>query len=661
MGGIAGGVNAKLDALSDHAKQTADITLKNGKTLRIVTHNMMEQCRAEDKAAKKLTNNAWNTTESSDEYDARLNKLLDSYVSDASNGVGVIALQEGPKDQATKNNFIAKMKQRLGSNWDCEEQLNDRGQPMLMFYNKSEVGTPIGRKAELNGAAQVCRFSIDGEKVDLINVHLKSVGQDPGKIQKVQSEITDLMKAEQGVTKVRFGDHNGDRVKFSDLQSGVQPEATSISFDSGTGGFHKKINKYDGFAVSGANVQIKVHRSDMAFKVAPDGQTVNVIQATDKIPPLVKNPHKLQSQVIPTKRKHPVQERARASVSVTSGHGKAMVEAREAQDRVLIPNATTHQVLQSGGLVASQVDPITKAIRTEILAKQQLELKSFFIQNTQGIEQGGISVMNADQFKAHLATEQVKPLLEKALRDSDVIKKLSDLETSGYKKIHEEFKDNFKDMSWRASDVQNTKESQIKNDAGAEVATIKETTHKTSPAQTVQLENGENVTLDSYRTIDFPLKLETKNGPLHLSMAVKDQNGKNISEKDAVYFTAHYDDSGKLSEISSPVPVKFAGEGKDAIGYIEKNGKLYTLPVTRNQYEELTKKVAKNKGVAVNLSVEAEKAAGDKMVAGVKSSQEQAKEVAKALGQRRGSVPSATVVPKPVQRSRSNSESGLRR
>ena len=144
-----------------------------------------------------------------------------------------------------------------------------------------------------------------------------------------------------------------------------------------------------------------------------------------------------------------------------------MVEAREAQDRVLIPNATTHQVLQSGGLVASQVDPITKAIRTEILAKQQLELKSFFIQNTQGIEQGGISVMNADQFKAHLATEQVKPLLEKALRDSDVIKKLSDLETSGYKKIHEEFKDNFKDMSWRASDVQNTKESQIKNDAGA--------------------------------------------------------------------------------------------------------------------------------------------------------------------------------------------------
>ena len=45
-----------------------------------------------------------------------------------------------------------------------------------------------------------------------------------------------------------------------------------------------------------------------------------------------------------------------------------------------------------------------------------------------------------------------------------------------------------------------------------------------------------------------------------------------------------------LSEISSPVPVKFAGEGKDAIGYIEKNGKLYTIPVTRNQYEELTKK-----------------------------------------------------------------------
>ena len=30
--------------------------------------------------------------------------------------------------------------------------------------------------------------------------------------------------------------------------------------------------------------------------------------------------------------------------------------------------------------------------------------------------------------------------------------------------------------------------------------------------------------------------------------------------KEAVYFIAHYDESGKLEEVSSPVPVKFMGE-----------------------------------------------------------------------------------------------------
>jgi hypothetical protein len=85
-------------------------------------------------------------------------------------------------------------------------------------------------------------------------------------------------------------------------------------------------------------------------------------------------------------------------------------------------------------------------------------------------------------------------------------------------------------------------------------------------------------------------------------MAVKDQNGRNISEKEAVYFTAHYDEQGKLTEISSPIPVKFMGNDDKAVGYIERNGKVYTLPVTQGKYKEMMKEVAKNQGMAVDLS-----------------------------------------------------------
>jgi hypothetical protein len=85
------------------------------------------------------------------------------------------------------------------------------------------------------------------------------------------------------------------------------------------------------------------------------------------------------------------------------------------------------------------------------------------------------------------------------------------------------------------------------------------------------------------------------------AMAVKDENGNNISAKDAVYFTAHYDDAGKLTEVSSPVPVKFMGTDDNAIGYIERNGKVYTLPVTQGKYKEMMQQVAINNGLSVDL------------------------------------------------------------
>lgn len=47
---------------------------------------------------------------------------------------------------------------------------------------------------------------------------------------------------------------------------------------------------------------------------------------------------------------------------------------------------------------------------------------------------------------------------------------------------------------------------------------------------------------------------------MHASFALKDANGHNMPAKDAVYFTVHYDKSGKLMEVTSPQPIKFMGK-----------------------------------------------------------------------------------------------------
>lgn len=63
--------------------------------------------------------------------------------------------------------------------------------------------------------------------------------------------------------------------------------------------------------------------------------------------------------------------------------------------------------------------------------------------------------------------------------------------------------------------------------------------------------------------------------------------------------------------MSSPKPIKFLGSNFDAIGYIEHGGGIYTLLVTRGKYEEMMKEVARNKGEAIDLSLEVEDRAQD--------------------------------------------------
>ena len=122
----------------------------------------------------------------------------------------------------------------------------------------------------------------------------------------------------------------------------------------------------------------------------------------------------------------------------------------------------------------------------------------------------------------------------------------------------------------------------------------------------------------SIRSIEFPPSLKEGSGPMHASFALKDANGHNMPAKDAVYFTVHYDKSGKLMEVTSPQPIKFMGKEDNAIGYIERNGEVYTLPVTKKAYNEMMTEVAKNQGMGINLSPKERISSGAEVSAQVK-------------------------------------------
>ncbi|WP_425362127.1 Sca4 family protein [Candidatus Tisiphia endosymbiont of Mystacides longicornis] len=268
------------------------------------------------------------------------------------------------------------------------------------------------------------------------------------------------------------------------------------------------------------------------------------------------------------------------------------------------------------------IDPITRAIRTQILTKRR-ELIVIALVKNGTVEKEKIDDIN--EFRKYFENEQNKEKISEILKtDKDLKRALEQVEIIGYQNVHTEFAGIFTTMEWKDGAVENdsgiTTRKQVVRDAnGIEIATLAEATHKINPPHTVQKSDGTNVTINNYRTIDFPITLDN-NGPMHLSLAVKDQNGKNIAASKAVYFTAHYDDDGKLVEVSSPHPVKFSGDSPDAVGYIEHGGQIYTLPVTQQKYKEMMQEVAKNLGHGVDISQSIEPLSVDLMITSRKDS-----------------------------------------
>ncbi len=274
---------------------------------------------------------------------------------------------------------------------------------------------------------------------------------------------------------------------------------------------------------------------------------------------------------------------------------KTAVVSELATDRVIIPVAPV------SSRKAVTRDSVEQVIRDEVIIKQQLYVQQEIAKHIPVSERNGFLDLNLGQVKSYLETTQGKQTLVETLKDPKIKHDLQVIETNGYKAVQSQFQDSFKDLSWKSGDSDKTKVTAVKDDQGATVLSLKETTVENNP-QSFKLDDGTAKQVSGYRSVEFPKKTDNGTGPVHFSMALKDENGQSMPKENAVYFTAHYNEKGNLVEVSSPVPVKFMGQGKDAIGYVERNGKIFTLPVTKGKYEEMVKEVAANQGLAANLS-----------------------------------------------------------
>lgn len=239
--------------------------------------------------------------------------------------------------------------------------------------------------------------------------------------------------------------------------------------------------------------------------------------------------------------------------------------------------------------------------RENKIKEEQEELLRNYLNNDPAYSEEAKDKEKFRQFLANLNAEERQGLYDKALSNEQF--------KGQYENIRQEYANKyvggFRSMQWEnqisAGDLRSTV---IKNDAGEEICTLAEKTHKTAP-MTVYKQDGTPVTVNSYRTIDFPIDLEGKSGTMHLSLVAQNKEGKS---NNALRFTAHYeadphpDGTPKLKEISSPQPIKFMGKDENAVGYIEHGGEIYTLPVTRGKYEAMMKEVAVNKGQGVDVS-----------------------------------------------------------
>ncbi|WP_367363683.1 Sca4 family protein [Candidatus Tisiphia endosymbiont of Nedyus quadrimaculatus] len=241
-------------------------------------------------------------------------------------------------------------------------------------------------------------------------------------------------------------------------------------------------------------------------------------------------------------------------------------------DKVLVQNKTKGNVYDD--------DKILQAFKE--LSREQVQpiVNKFSLESTSSF--------------AQFAQENVGELSE-AFRDSKVLREIENIEQRGYTDIHKKFAAEYKDIEWQ--EKASGKSFSLQQN-GQDVVTINETTlnHDDKNAK-YKTSKGEEI--KNARVVNIPLSIDMK-GACHMSFAVQDTNGRNISKEDAVYLTAHYK-NGKLVHLTKPTEIFSCSDDNKSPLYLKRKGKTYTLPVDKSTLEQLEQEVLKNKGEYVGI------------------------------------------------------------
>ncbi len=256
---------------------------------------------------------------------------------------------------------------------------------------------------------------------------------------------------------------------------------------------------------------------------------------------------------------------------------------------------------------------ITKAIRQNIIAKQKAITHKYLLMEAGNEEFDGklVKDLKGAEIDKFLQSDRGWNLYKDIVKNPEFIKENNIALIEATKQINQRFSKDFSPIDWEKGEKDNIAIKKLTNKKGEEIGQISETTISPKKPIRAKLSNGQTQDITSYRNVDVPKELDGE-GPLHIKLALKGADGKNIPESKAAYFSAHYDKNGKLEEISTPQPLKFTGDGPDALAYAEIDGKVYTLAVTREQYLDLRKQVNINNNRSNDLinKLEQEKVQG---------------------------------------------------
>ncbi|HJD64426.1 MAG TPA: Sca4 family protein [Rickettsia endosymbiont of Sericostoma sp.] len=204
-----------------------------------------------------------------------------------------------------------------------------------------------------------------------------------------------------------------------------------------------------------------------------------------------------------------------------------------------------------------KVDLVTLAFRQEIIAKQQTTLKNILTEANITAISGANLAINSQQFKEFVENnnELIQKTWANSITKSTVTQAMND-EVQSYAKIHQA--NNFKPLTWsNQPPIDNTTDtrSRVIKVKDEELFKLTETKVKTSTK--VVLEDGVTETeISNYRNINLPLAIKPSGTAVHLSFPVQNEKGENIEVSKALYFTTHYNEQGKLVEITNPLSLK---------------------------------------------------------------------------------------------------------